>query len=72
MHWERKKRIIFSILNDNKYLRKDWLKINNLYDKFQKTKAKNAIFLQNNEKEKVKRNLILNFKICSSVPISSQ
>ena len=59
----------FSILtNDNKSLRKDWLVTNDLYDRFQKIKEKNNIFLQNSEKEKVKKNLILNFKNCSHVP----
>lgn len=56
----------FSILtDDNKSLRKDWLETNHLYDRFQKIKEKNNIFLQNSEKEKVKKNLILNFKNCS-------
>ncbi len=59
----------FSILtDDNKSLRKDWLGTNDLYDRFQKIKEKNNIFLQNSEKEKVKKNLILNFKNCSHVP----
>lgn len=63
----------FSILtDDNKSLRKDWLETNNLYNKFQKIKEKNNIFLQNNEKEIVKKNLILNFKNCSKVPNNSQ
>lgn len=58
----------FSILtDDNKSLRKDWLETNHLYDRFQKIKEKNNIFLQNSEKEKVKKNLILNFKNCSHV-----
>ena len=60
------------LTNDNKSLRKDWLETNNLYKKFQKTKEKNSIFLQNNEKEIVKKNLILNFKNCSKIPNNSQ
>ena len=63
----------FSILtDDNKSLRKDWLETNHLYDRFQKIKEKNNIFLQNSEKEKVKKNLILNFKNCSHVPNNVQ
>lgn len=63
----------FSILtDDNKSLRKDWLETNHLYDRFQKIKEKDNIFLQNSEKEKVKKNLILNFKNCSHVPNNVQ
>lgn len=63
----------FSILtDDNKSLRKDWLETNHLYDRFQKIKEKNNIFFQNSEKEKVKKNLILNFKNCSHVPNNVQ
>ena len=63
----------FSILTDNnKSLRKDWLATNDLYNRFQKIKEKNNIFFQNNENEKVKKNLILNFKNCSRIPSNVQ
>ncbi len=76
---EKEKNELFFQLNnfliltdDNKSLRKDWLETNHLYDRFQKIKEKNNIFLQNSEKEKVKKNLILNFKNCSHVPNNVQ